>query len=47
MVTGVVYQNEKSRSFDQLLPGFREQGITNQDWTVTPQDFGKLLASYR
>ena len=47
MVTGVVYQNEKSRSFDQLLPGFREQGITNQDWTVTPQDFGKLLATYR
>src|ERR1700730_2773699 len=29
MVTGLVYQAADSRSYDQLLPGFREQGIVN------------------
>jgi 2-oxoglutarate ferredoxin oxidoreductase subunit beta len=47
MVTGVVYQSPDTRSFDQLLPGFREQGIVNQDWTVEQKDFDRLLESYR
>jgi 2-oxoglutarate ferredoxin oxidoreductase subunit beta len=47
MVTGLVYEDRDTRSFDQLLPGFREQGITQQDWTVPQSEFNKLLASYR
>jgi 2-oxoglutarate ferredoxin oxidoreductase subunit beta len=47
MVTGLVYHNETSRSFDQLLPGFREQGITQQDWKVQPDEFKKVLSTYR
>ncbi len=47
MVTGLVYHNETARSFDQLLPGFREQGITQQDWKVPPEEFKKVLATYR
>jgi len=47
MVTGVVYENNSSPSFDQLLPGFREQGITQQDLRVAPAEFNKVLAAYR
>jgi len=47
MVTGIVYQVPESRSFEDLLPGYREQGIVNQDWTVSPGEFAKLLGTYR
>jgi 2-oxoglutarate ferredoxin oxidoreductase subunit beta len=47
MVTGLIYENTETRSFDELLPGFREQGLTNQDWTVQPAEFNRLLESYR
>jgi 2-oxoglutarate ferredoxin oxidoreductase subunit beta len=47
MVSGLVYQAPDTRSFDELLPGFREQGIVNQEWHVEPNQFGRLLETYR
>ncbi|HZQ36940.1 MAG TPA: 2-oxoacid:ferredoxin oxidoreductase subunit beta [Dehalococcoidia bacterium] len=46
-VTGLVYEDTVSESFDQMLPGFREQGIVNQEWTVPQSEFQKILAGYR
>ena len=46
MVTGIIYRNE-IETFEQQLPGFREQGITNQDWSIAPDQFQKVLATFR
>src|SRR6185437_585118 len=46
LVTGVIFREEIS-TFEQQLPGFREQGIVNQDWSIPPEQFQKVLAGFR
>ncbi|MFS8629294.1 MAG: 2-oxoacid:ferredoxin oxidoreductase subunit beta, partial [Limnochordales bacterium] len=45
-VRGLVYKAEQP-SFEELFPGFREEPIVHQDWTMPPEEFEKLLARYR
>jgi 2-oxoglutarate ferredoxin oxidoreductase subunit beta len=47
MVTGLIYERPDATSFEDLAPGFRQQGIVNQDWTVPPAEFQRILAGYR
>ena len=47
MVNGLVYQALDSKSFDQRLPGFREEGIANQDWHLDRPALENILADYR
>jgi len=47
LVSGIVYQDPSSKRYEDLLPGFKEQGIVNQDWNVEPALWQKLLDSYK
>ena len=47
MVNGLVYVQQDSRSFEQRLPGFRAEGIANQDWHLDRAAFEKILNDYR
>ncbi len=47
LVTGLIYQDKETRSFDDRLPNFKEQGIVNQDWTLDQALFAKVLAQFK
>ncbi len=45
-VRGLVYKSDQP-SFEEVFPGFREEPIVHQDWTIPQEDFDKLLDRYR
>jgi 2-oxoglutarate/2-oxoacid ferredoxin oxidoreductase subunit beta len=47
LVNGLVFVNEDSKPFEDKLIGFRPQGLANQDWSLDPQAFAKILEDYR
>lgn len=47
LVTGLVYEAEDSRPFEDRLVGFRKEGLANQDWHLDPAAFQKILEDYR
>jgi 2-oxoglutarate/2-oxoacid ferredoxin oxidoreductase subunit beta len=47
LVAGLVYQAPDSRSFEEKLLGFRQEGLANQDLHLDSADFEKILEDYR
>jgi 2-oxoglutarate ferredoxin oxidoreductase subunit beta len=47
LVSGLVYEAPDSRSFEQKLLGFREEGLANQDLHLERDAFEKILEDYR
>ena len=45
-VRGLIYKSD-APSFEGQFPGFREEPIVEQDWTIPEDEFDKLLARYR
>ncbi len=46
LVTGLVYQDTKRRSYENLVSGFAEQGLANQDLNLSRDQFDKLLKDF-
>ncbi|MGU3469553.1 2-oxoacid:ferredoxin oxidoreductase subunit beta [Paenibacillus sp. D51F] len=46
LVTGLVYQDTKRRSYENLVNGFAEQGLANQDLKLSRDEFDKLLKDF-
>lgn len=46
LVTGLVYQDTKRRSYENLVTGFKEQGLANQDIQLSREEFEKLTADF-
>lgn len=47
LVQGVIYEDKNPASYESMYPGFKEQGIVNQDWNVDPALWEKTLAQYK
>lgn len=47
MITGLIYQNKAKRSYENLVPGFREEPLVNQNLALAESDFDKLVAEFR
>lgn len=47
LVTGIIYEDPNSVRYEDRVPGYREQGIVNQDWSMDPEVWQKLVDSYR
>ena len=47
MLTGLIYQNKERKSYEDLVPGFKQEGLYKQDLTMSPTDFEKLVAEFR
>jgi len=47
LVTGVVYEDPAPTRFEDMIPGFRPQGVVNQEWQLDPQFWEKSLAQYK
>ncbi len=47
LLTGLIYQNKNRPSYEDLVPGFRPEGLANQDVTLTREAFEELLAEFK
>lgn len=47
LVQGIIYEDKNHNSYESMYPGFKEQGIVNQDWNVEPSLWEKTLAQYK
>ncbi|MDN4594402.1 2-oxoacid:ferredoxin oxidoreductase subunit beta [Polycladomyces subterraneus] len=46
LVTGIIYQNKDRKSYEDLIPGFRETALCKQDLKITQEQFDKLVAEF-
>ncbi|MGE5704591.1 MAG: 2-oxoacid:ferredoxin oxidoreductase subunit beta [Clostridia bacterium] len=46
LMTGLIYQNTEQKSYEQLVAGFKEQGLAHQDLSLSEADFAKLVAEF-
>lgn len=47
MVTGLIYQNKTRKAYDEMIVGFKEQGLAKQDLQLSREDFDKLLTEFK
>lgn len=47
LLTGLIYQNKNRPSYEDLVPGFRPEGLAGQDVTLTREAFEELLAEFK
>ncbi len=47
MVTGLIYQNKERKAYDEMIVGFKEEGLAKQDLQLSRQDFDKLLTEFK
>lgn len=46
LVTGIVYQDTSRPSYQELIPGYQEDGLTKADLTLDQAHFDKLVAEF-
>lgn len=47
LVTGVIYEDREGTRYEDRAPGYKAEGIVNQDWNMDPALWEKLLAQYK
>ncbi|HLN61045.1 MAG TPA: 2-oxoacid:ferredoxin oxidoreductase subunit beta, partial [Symbiobacteriaceae bacterium] len=47
LVSGIIYEDPHSTRYEDLVKGFKKEGVTNQDWNVDPELWKKLLGQYK
>lgn len=47
MLTGLIYQNKTRKSYEDLVTGFKAEGLSKQNIKITPEEFEKLVAEFK
>ncbi|MCD9023443.1 2-oxoacid:ferredoxin oxidoreductase subunit beta [Cohnella silvisoli] len=47
MVTGLIYQNKERKAYDEMIVGFKEEGLAKQNLQLSREDFDKLLTEFK
>lgn len=47
MLTGLIYQNKTRRAYEDLVTGFKTEGLAKQNIKITPEEFEKLVAEFK
>lgn len=47
MLTGIIYVNKNKPSYEQLVPGFKDEALAKQPLQISEEDFNKLIADFR
>jgi len=47
MLTGLIYQDKTRKSYEDMVVGFHQEGIANQDIHISETDFSKLVAEFK
>jgi 2-oxoglutarate ferredoxin oxidoreductase subunit beta len=46
MLTGIIYQDKQKKSYEQLIPGFKQESLAKQSLEMNQEQFDKLLAEF-
>jgi len=46
LVSGIIFQNENQKAYEDLVPGFKQEALAKQDLTLDPAQFEKLCAEF-
>lgn len=47
MLTGLIYQNKTRKAYEDLVTGFKKEGLAKQNIKITPEEFEKLVAEFK
>jgi 2-oxoglutarate ferredoxin oxidoreductase subunit beta len=47
MATGLIYQQKDRPSYDNLIPGFKQEGLSKQDLSMDKEQFLQLMHEFR
>ncbi|MCZ8519972.1 MULTISPECIES: 2-oxoacid:ferredoxin oxidoreductase subunit beta [Paenibacillus] len=47
LVTGLIYQDKSKQSYEDLVTGFKPEGLAKQNIALTEQEFEKLVAEFK
>lgn len=47
LLTGLIYQDKTKKSYENLINGFKQEPLANQDIKLSQQDFEKLLTEFK
>ena len=46
LVTGLIYQDKNKPAYEDMVKGFKQEGLANQDLAITEDQFGSLLKEF-
>ncbi|GAA0366112.1 2-oxoacid:ferredoxin oxidoreductase subunit beta [Bacillus horti] len=46
LVTGLIYQNTEKKSYEDMVPGFKPEGLVNQSLEISEDHFSKLCSEF-
>ncbi|OMF36732.1 2-oxoacid ferredoxin oxidoreductase [Paenibacillus sp. FSL H8-0548] len=47
MLTGLIYQNKTRKAYEDLVTGFKQEGLAKQNIKITAEEFDKLVAEFK
>ncbi len=47
MLTGLIYQDKEKKAYEDLVPGFKAEGLMKQDLQLSPEQFQELIAEFK
>jgi 2-oxoglutarate ferredoxin oxidoreductase subunit beta len=47
MLTGLIYQDKQKKSYENLLPGFKQESLSKQNLQLSEDQFDQLVAEFR
>ncbi|MFD2670020.1 2-oxoacid:ferredoxin oxidoreductase subunit beta [Marinicrinis sediminis] len=47
LACGLIYQDKNKRSYENMVAGFDQQGLSKQNLTLSQQEFDQLVAEFR
>ncbi|MFD0959560.1 2-oxoacid:ferredoxin oxidoreductase subunit beta [Paenibacillus chungangensis] len=47
MLTGLIYQDKSRRSYENHIPGFKDQALAKQNLDMTKEEFNQLVAEFK
>lgn len=47
MLCGLIYQNKERKSYEDLVPGFKQEALVRQDLSLSEEQFDQLVAEFR
>lgn len=47
LACGLIYQDKNKKSYEELVPGFKEEALSKQDLHISEQDFEQLVSEFK
>jgi 2-oxoglutarate ferredoxin oxidoreductase subunit beta len=47
MLTGIIYQDKMKKSYEDLVVGFKQEGLAKHNMKITEDEFNKLVAEFK